>query len=151
MKSLLYILGLFTFISCSSPSAEAPEEKMENETSQYINEEGVVQTNDGAKWTANKETNDGIQKMKGQIYAFNDLGLGVDSLNYNDLSRGLHNTLKGIFEQCNMTGPAHDELHDYLLPLLGNIRKLGNVSGNEAQALLDEIENHLNTYEQYFE
>jgi hypothetical protein len=63
----------------------------------------------------------------------------------------MHETMKTIFAQCTMTGDAHNELHDFLYPMLGDINKLQGEDLDTAKESLAALNNQLDRYLDYFE
>lgn len=50
-----------------------------------------------------------------------------------------------------MTGDAHNELHDFLYPMLGDIKKLQGEDLETAKTSLVALKTQLNLYSEYFE
>ncbi len=147
------ILFVFALVLGCSPKTEveAPTAEQEVETIAFKNVEGELQLNDGKKWTANKETTEGVQKMIEQVQGFRGLDVQEDLPSYNLLARGVKNTMDEIFNKCTMKDAAHDELHDFLLPILGMNKKLAGDNLDTAKQGLDDLESHLNSYQDFFE
>lgn len=101
-----------------------------------------VQLDHGRTWSANPETTEGIAAMKALVdgyHAVNGNGAHVkDSLLVE---------FKDIFAKCTMTGEAHDQLHNFLIPLKGMLDSLGTAPDS---AKLAALGNYLGTYGQYF-
>ncbi|NJN26916.1 MAG: hypothetical protein HC819_13510 [Cyclobacteriaceae bacterium] len=139
--------ALSLMFACKSPS-----EKARNSEALPAAEVGIphhssdgahaVELNDGKKWTANPETTQGIDAMIGQVEAYksgDDISL---------LKEKLENEFKMIFQQCTMTGEAHEQLHNYLIPLKGKISRLGVDTYMDN---VNEIAEYLHDYRLYFE
>lgn len=101
-----------------------------------------VQLDHGHTWAANAETTAGIAAMQALVGNF-DPAQGDATL----LKEGLTAAFKGIFAKCTMTGEAHDQLHNYLIPLKGMLDDLGAVPD---AAQLQALGQYLGTYKQYF-
>lgn len=56
---------------------------------------------------------------------------------------------KTIFDKCTMTGESHNQLHNFLIPVKGQLVKLkvGNTDGDT----LKEMQEYLLTFKNYFE
>jgi hypothetical protein len=50
-----------------------------------------------------------------------------------------------------MTGPAHEELHDFLLPINGYIKTIKGDDVNAAKQAMDDLETYLKTYADFFD
>ena len=53
-----------------------------------------------------------------------------------------------ILQKCTMTGEAHNQLHNYLLPLKEQYEQLDENSGSES---VQKIKDYLHIYSSYFE
>jgi len=137
--------------------AEADFSKEEKETlMNWIREElkpkkektKTVSLNNGEKWEANPETTVGIDRML--AIANKDIEEGRIS-HYALMGEQLGIEMKTIFAECTMDGEAHEQLHNYLLPLVKMFRSLEDVEDEvEAQLYQKNIIAHLNKYNTYF-
>ena len=82
-----------------------------------------VQLNNGEKWEANPETTEQIKKMIALTDTFPALPVAAD---YSALKVKLETEFQLVFQKCTMTGEAHTQLHNYLIPLKGMIEELGS-------------------------
>ena len=89
--------------------------------------------------------------MQAQIAAFEEMNLPEDVANFKQLSNGLNTTMQGIFDQCTMKGASHDELHDFLVPIKGNITTLGGDDLEAASKAFSDLQRQLSQFENYFE
>lgn len=142
----MMMAGMALLMACQ-PNAAGTEEKHEHEHS--TQEEGMhkhekhiekthVSLNNGKRWEANIETNEGIFNMLYLIDNFN-----AQDQTYEALQADLQNEFRTIFKKCTMTGEAHNQLHNYLIPLK---EKIEQVSAEN----LNDIRDYLNTYKDYF-
>lgn len=140
MKWTLILATFFLAISTGSCSGDNPVSAEQNsyEEPQWP----PVELDNGAKWTANPETNQSISVMK------DFLQNQSDKLSATEIKERLQNEFKLIFKNCTMTGAAHDQLHNYLLPLRDKINTLND---DNRQTALTELQNYLNSYQQYFQ
>jgi len=122
------------------------DQHMKEEHSEMVIE-GLV-LNDGEKWEANPETTNGINTM---ITDLNNLAENPTLEDYKNLGAALNETKGKILNQCTMKGPAHDNLHSFLMPLIRKIKRLKNVDSIEkAEKITSKIKLHLFEYENYF-
>ncbi len=139
MRKLFLIFISFYFISCS----QTPEETITAVNS--IHAPSVnVQLNAGEKWTANQETTQGINNMVKIVEG----GLESEDPKMPKLKGALEQELKTIYAKCTMTGTAHDQLHNYLLPLK---EKIDKVAESENKIILIELQSYLSVYPNYFQ
>jgi hypothetical protein len=155
MKSFLLIISFVLIISCKHKTEkdQIPIEVQQETTDVKETEDshksidGTVTLNNGELWLANPETTEGIQKMKKRMSLFND----SDNLEaYVILKAGLEEDFTELFQKCTMKGEAHNQLHNYLFPILDFF------DGFEAsdiaickQSFID-LNNHLDEYYNYF-
>ena len=110
----------------------------------WINE---IKLDNGNKWSANLETNDGVEKMLSLVNA-NQKKTVED---YKTLANDLNETKNFVVKECTMKGPSHDNLHVFLHPLIEKIDALGKVSTVEQGSLITtSIKENLEAYSNYF-
>ncbi len=103
----------------------------------------VVTLNNGSRWKANPETTEGIQHMRSILESYRTDGSATT-----DLKDTLEAEFALIFERCTMTGDAHEQLHNYLLPLHTQLRELtSDAPRKDREAVLA----YLQQYGNYFE
>ncbi len=105
---------------------------------------GKVQFDNGKKWKANPETITGISNMSSLVQV--GISRKMDS---DKLYDSLQVEFKTIFDKCTMTGESHNQLHNYLIPLKDELEKLK--TGKNATETLEEIQEYLLTFKNYFE
>lgn len=101
-----------------------------------------VKLDNGKRWIANVETTEGIAKMAALLSSYDPATGDAKAL-----KAGLEEEFALIFERCTMTGEAHDQLHNYLLPIHKEMADI-NLSEKEDR---DELQAYLGTYGTYFE
>jgi len=104
-----------------------------------------VELNEGTKWKVNIETIEGIKQMQ-VICAAN----AVYIKDVAPVSKALIDEFNLIFEKCTMTGPAHEQLHNYLLPLKAHIAEFGSCK-TDCTKYLNHIAAYLGDFEKFFE
>ena len=110
----------------------------------------AVNLDDGKKWKANVETSQGINKMMASVKkAISKKMTEVDD--YRTLGASLQQDFNEIFQKCTMTGEAHDQLHNYLLPMVDMVKTFENGDVASCEKTLPQIKEHLNSYYNYFE
>ena len=130
-------------VSCKNITEKDKQGKADSETIPHHDHgtiEGVVLDN-GKKWAANPETNQGIEAM---IQLINNIS---PNENAEKLKTSLENEFQTIFQKCTMKGEAHEQLHNYLLPLK---EKLNGINSPLDTAKINEIKIYLSEYQNYF-
>ena len=155
MKILLILIGLFTtmLFACQNNSNTVHEGEVEKQDSIIQHKEehaelsNPVSLNNGEKWTANTATTEGIKKMTELI---NELSGQPKLEDYHALQVKLSTEFNQILQKCTMTGEAHNQLHNYLLPMKEMFDNLNSQDIEVCSHTLNKITQHLNEYENYF-
>lgn len=106
-----------------------------------------MELNDGKRWEANKETTSGIKNMEKLVIGFTKMN---DVKEYKDLTEKLNEEFQGIFDNCTMTGTAHDQLHNYLVPIIDYLKDLKSDDLKECKDSYGKLKVHLAEYDKYF-
>lgn len=104
----------------------------------------MVMLNHGEKWQANPETTSGITNMKLLVTNY------TSKKDCDRLHTSLVSEFESIIQQCTMTGEAHEQLHNYLIPLQERIKAVEGKSGEECDQAVKAVNDFLSAYEQYF-
>ncbi|MFK5878740.1 MAG: hypothetical protein QM478_04500 [Flavobacteriaceae bacterium] len=148
MKQLLVLLlALITLFSCKQNTKVVRPTKTEHSKETHSSVSSV-KLNDGEKWMANIETTEGIQKMQFIMNSFSD----KESINeYKLLKEKLEVEFTNIFTLCTMKGESHNQLHNYLKPLIGIFEGLESGELKTCKENFSILNNHLAEYTNYFE
>ena len=106
----------------------------------------MVELNNGERWEANIETTEGIADMHAHLVQYHEGSMDAPALHGH-----LLNEFNTIFAKCTMTGEAHDQLHNYLIPLKAQLQELENCRGEACDEIAGNIEKHLEEYDTYFQ
>lgn len=156
MRNLILSITCLFFlfnIGCDRPSGKPSHdgnESIENKNDPSTgsnSSHNPVALNQGQKWPANPETTQGIIDMQGRLTGFTATPTPED---YHALMKILESDFKLIFQRCTMTGEAHNQLHNYLLPLKQMIEDLDSSNPEECRNTLKQITQHLSAYSSYF-
>ena len=138
MKNLLILTFLaYAIIACENKRQDGQPNSTQEK---HAIEANAVQLNDGEKWEANLETTEGIRMMISRIESFKN----ENSEEYTVLQTNLQSDFKMIFQKCTMKGEAHDQLHNYLLPLKKDLDQLSLEN-------IDSVQMYLQSYQLYFQ
>lgn len=175
MKKLIFLslaIYLIGFVSCSqeqkhdheneehshsthdhqtdehSNSTNEHEGHSHDEAEHSHSEYEVLLSEEGEKWEANPETTDGINAMKEKVQDFIDGN--TESSDFESLKAELEKEYQTIFQKCTMKGEAHQQLHNYLVPMKYMLEELGSGDEELQKEKLGEIKDHLNEYSNYF-
>lgn len=107
-----------------------------------------IKLDNGSKWDANLETNEGVEKMIVLVKSSDAKTVA----GYHALASDLNEVKNFVVKECTMDGPSHDNLHVFLHPLIEKIEALGKVSTEDAGAKIKEsIMENLEGYYTYFQ
>ena len=126
---------MFATMSCNQPDGHQHGNK----------DQPSVQLNEGKPWAANIETTEGIKAMQAILASAPD---SPDEANCQKLKSDLQVEFGQIIQLCTMTGEAHNQLHNYLMPLGEEIDQLDKAS--TCQAEVKAISHTLKEYNTYF-
>lgn len=107
-----------------------------------------LQLNNGEKWKINAEMTPFIKDSEQLLRAY-----GKDGNNdFTQLGLSLKENNNNLIASCNMNGPAHDELHKWLMPQLELVSALQK-AGTEEEALpvIEALKSSFNDFNTYFE
>ena len=147
---LLMLVSVLFMGACNNESGEKDHNKTELNKEQSENdhqhegEQEKVLLDNGKKWKANAETISGISNMTALVQ--NGIMGKMEGVMLHDT---LQIAFKTIFDKCTMTGESHNQLHNFLLPLKGQLDKLK--TGSSEMEILEEMLEHLSTFKNYFE
>ncbi len=141
MKNRIKLLVLLLILSFSIfPNVYSEEE--------HHNADNKLELNDGKRWLANSETTSSISNM---IVLMDGFEAKEDPKAYKELSKKIQSEFDFIIKSCSMTGKAHDQLHNYIIPLISLIEELGSPNLKTCKAGFNNLKKHLGKYEKYFE
>jgi hypothetical protein len=108
----------------------------------------AVQLDNGKRWQANLETTAGIAQMQAILENYEGR---TEVSDRQALKEELETAFQDIFRKCTMKGEAHDQLHNYLLPMKELFEKIGGADAGESQKAAGQLKVHLEEYSTYFE
>ncbi|MEK7257797.1 MAG: hypothetical protein AAB316_23775 [Bacteroidota bacterium] len=109
----------------------------------------AVTLDNGNRWQANPETTQGIADIQAIVAKYE--GKTADAASRKALREELETSLDGIFKACTMTGEAHQQLHNYLLPMKDMFEKIDGENAAESEAAIGQLKQHLAEYQAYFQ
>lgn len=147
-KFIIPLIAFMFSVGCSGNrqkehQANEHEHTEHHDHESHIATSSTVQLDNGEKWEANPETNEGIENMLTLVHDQQPR----KNPNPEALKEDLTVEFNTILQKCTMTGEAHNQLHNYLLPLKEKIDQLGESNSGEQ---IEDIENYLKTYKNHF-
>ncbi len=105
-----------------------------------------------SKWRADEATTATVESLQQLMVAFGALNSNFTSVEAcQELGWTMEGALNSLFRQCTMTGPAHDELHKFLVPILKDIKILKGDNLEAAVTAQMRIDERLSVYQAFFE
>ncbi len=150
MKKILLLLITLSIISCKNSSEEKNEETKVTpkvEETVHTSEGDEVVLDNGNLWEANEDTTIGINKMIARLSSFTET---ENVAAYQSLKEGLETDFTELFQKCTMKGEAHNQLHNYLLPMIDLFDGIGSSDLAACKKNFDELNNHLDRYTSFF-
>ncbi len=150
---ILFIVAVSLFLSSCENKTEKKEKSIKETSVEKIVEEkhqkaeNEVQLNNGKRWEANPETTKGIKKMLIIVKGFSE----VNENSYTELKANLEKEFADVFAKCTMKGEAHNQLHNYLKPMLDMFDGLESEDINIKKESVKTLYKHLSQYGNYFE
>ncbi len=151
----LSILGAIVLFSCSQHKENNTETRSTKATSAKRNtaQENIISIQKTTPdktviWPANPETTQGIKKMRNLLTSFSDK---ENSRAYKRLKGKLELEFMTILTSCTMQGEAHNQLHDYLIPIKDSFKGLASDNLEVCKKSFTTIKKQLDAYGNYFE
>lgn len=163
MKQLIFTLSLLTFLNCKDNKSQESEthpdalehhdetqhdHQLESESNVYTNAwRDEIEMDNGEKWQSDLTTNEGVKKLQQTFNAQNTTTLEE----YHKLASQLNDDKNYLVKNCTMQGPAHDNLHTWLHPLIEKIAALSETETiDDASKIKNSIDVNIHSYYDYF-
>jgi len=159
VKNFLKLAGLISatlfLVSCGNKDAESQHEAASHQEHGHEHSEEVHTTataddglvlNDGQKWEMDTHTRSIFVKMA-SCFETADLA-ALDAAGLKQAGSELMVNIRELIQGCTMTGPAHDQLHVYLMGYIPAVEAL------EKEGLAEDakkVQHYLAIYGDYFE
>lgn len=140
-------MGVIIF-SCGQSSNKNSHNSNSEQIGNDDHDVNRLSLNNGSRWQANPETTTGIKNMQQLINSFSDKE-SPDA--YEILKSNLDNEFNLIFKNCTMKGEAHNQLHNFLLPMKDMFNGLQDSEQETQKANYNKLKQHLSDYSNYFE
>ena len=168
-KILLMVFSFALLLGCSSPDTDKSTNGVaDHDQAAATNEahdhdqagtaapttaltNGVPDLNNGAKWAADKSTNDNVANLQSIVTRFKT-NPAPEVQDYRAFNESFTEGLGKMVKECKMQGPDHDALHVWLEPLMEDNKEMKKMDSKEALASrLETLNERLNVYPKYFE
>jgi hypothetical protein len=159
-KTLLMAVIILSWAACNNqseseektePGKTETHDKHANDGHHESTNENKLQLNNGKKWPADFETTKGVAELTRKVVDFKEHFPEPAVDDYRTLAKSLKMTLNEIFDKCSMTGPAHDELHKFLVPVIEYVKTLNGDDPAGSTEAFGNLEKQLTLFGEYFE
>jgi len=142
-KLILFFLAIISIISCQNKEDKISKKAIAvKPVSEKHTETGAkVSLNKGQLWKANPETTVGINALQKIILE------SSQEESASILKEKLNSEFTLIFKKCTMKGEAHNQLHNYLIPLK---QKIDSLEDSNKAEFKKEIIDYLDEYSHFF-
>lgn len=141
--SLLLLTALGLCLGACRPSLLPP-----SETPSGVAPDEILLPAGGGKWRIQEDMRAELSRIERDLRAFDEAGNPDPAAFAEALAGGLAR----FVALCQMEGSAHDELHKWLIPLLGHSEALSSASApGEREAILREVRSSLERFHEFFE
>jgi hypothetical protein len=148
MKQLFILLLLVGFTySCTSETGRIPA----TEIHEAALAPDLKLDPNNQKWRADEATSASIASMQQLMDAFDTGKNAGEIVAFQELGKAMNGEMNTLFRQCTMTGPAHDELHTFLTPIVKDVKTLQGNNIEAATAAQLRLKDRLTVYQTYFE
>lgn len=147
----LFAISLAFFLFACGPKTE-PKEEQEEVAPVEVKEEPLEENHDlvlnnGEIWEANAETTEGVEKMQAQLDAFSEKE-SIDA--YKELKDSLIVSFTMIFQKCTMKGEAHNQLHNFLIPIKNELDAMNSNDLEVCRSSFENLNKHIKKYDEFF-
>lgn len=136
---------LLLLLSCNSSVSK-------NDALSYNDDDGKaikVSLENETLWKANDYTSIGMNNM---IKLMQDLAINKANIkDFELLTENLKKEFTLIFQKCTMKGEAHNQLHNFLIPINNEFENLGSGDIETSKTSYDRLLKHIKTYSLFFE
>jgi hypothetical protein len=144
IKLVLLLLALISIGSCQKNKEDKTSEEaiaVGSVSEKHTETVAKVRLNKGQLWKANSETTAGIDALRTIILESNE----EESASI--LKDKLSSEFAMILKKCTMKGEAHNQLHNYLIPLK---LKIDNLKDSNKTKIKEQIITYLDEYPLFF-
>lgn len=148
---IVFVVLLISVYSCGNETKDKQKssEKMKVEEVESHKGTGMELSLDNGKlWKANLETTVGVQNM---IKLMKNFSEKQQVAAYVKLTENLKQEFTMIFEKCTMKGEAHNQLHNFLIPIKELFGALSSKDLDICKESFNKLNMHLVVYKSYFE
>ena len=146
-KSMIALICTALLFACNQNSNK--NENKENASQDQVQTTGLT-LNNGAKWQADSTTSRHIVDLRTIVDMFK-IQPNPSANEYQILGNDLGNSLNKMIQDCKMTGPDHDALHQWMEPILNESNQLKSITDTTtARTTFNLIDKQLDDYHTYF-
>ena len=143
------IIGLIMCVALLSACNQSSDKVEPKEKANQVQATGLS-LNNGSKWQADSTTSRHVVDLRTIADMFK-IQPNPSTNEYQILGNDLGNSLNKMIQDCKMTGPDHDALHQWMEPILNESNQLKSITDTTtARATFNLIDKQLDDYHTYF-
>lgn len=150
MKSTIFpTLTVLLFLTGCNPTSENSDHAAKDEVStEAPSAPTELELNKGEKWPVNAEMMVHVALSDSLVKNFE----ANTEDGHAKLAEALEDQKNHLISSCTMKGPAHDALHLWLMPYIGDIDQLAEAETEaEKEQALADLQQSFDTFHSYFE
>lgn len=148
LSMLLYACGNQKNETAPAATQESKQETPKADSGHADHAHEAIALNGGEKWKVADSMMLYIRTMEKAVTGFQP-GTGAD---YKKLADLIDHNIEGLTENCTMKGPAHDELHKWLVPFMELSESFDEAKTTaEQQKLLEDMKQSFVAFNTYFQ
>lgn len=153
MKNITAFLLCFSLLlSCNNNETvnTAHESESKDQAHEAVPDSNGLILNNGQKWKSDASTDRNVAVLRNTVQKF-ETKQDPSLEDYRYFAKDLRAGIDTMVKECKMKGADHDALHQWLEPLMKNVRDLEKKADTkDAAVMAKEISNRVEMYSQYF-
>lgn len=142
------LLALALLPACGERTSTGEAVALQDSAEVAAPKEGGLALDNGRKWTVSPHMMVPIRRMRERMAAVEPKELDAPHA----LADSLFMDMDELVRTCDMKGPAHDMLHEWLMPHMTLLQRLETApNADSARTVLDAMERSNTLFDQYFE
>jgi len=145
------VFALALLAGCGESAVPATEDAAGGRAVEDVPHDGGLRLDDGRKWMVSPHMMVPIRRMRERLVAVDAVFLDIPDAP-RVLAESLFTDMDELVRTCDMKGPAHDMLHEWLMPHMTLLQRM-EVSPNvdSARAVLEALQHSNTQFDEYFE
>lgn len=145
------LLAVAVLPGCGERTSSGEAAALQDSAEVAAPQEGALSLDNGRKWTVSPHMMGSIRRMRVRMGDVDATALAAPD-GPRALADSLFVDMDELVRTCDMKGPAHDMLHEWLMPHMTLLQRLETApTGDSARTLLEALDSSNARFDQYFE